>query len=266
MNDKENYDELHTMLQSLPQPEPTAELDQAILAQAEKELGTEQAANDKHYLFFKKSFVQRHRVALGLAATVLIAANLVLMEPVERPAPQPEAAAAMEVPLLAEPKVARPHAPLPEIVAQAPATESSAAPSVAASPPEPRPAPPASPEPGAVAAVEAAPAAVAEAPPPPPSAPAAAPAAPPVARDEVLARSRAAMKEEMAKARAVPMAQSLADTPDAALNRIIALEQLGDRIALARAWQAFRRSYPNHPVEDSLRARLDALPVPPPED
>jgi hypothetical protein len=263
MNDKENYDDgLHAMLQALPQPEPTAELDQAILAQAEKELGTEQAANDKHYLFFKKSFVQRHRVALGLAATVLIAANLVLMEPVERPAPQPEAAAAMEVPLLAEPGVARPHAPLPEIVAPAPAMDSSAAPSVAASPPEPRPAPPARPQPGAVAAVEAAPAAVAEAPPPPPAPAAAAP----VARDEVLARSRAAMKEEMAKARAVPMAQSLADTPDAALNRIITLEQLGDRIALARAWQAFRRSYPNHPVEDSLRARLDALPAPPPED
>jgi hypothetical protein len=261
MSQIENHDdELQALLQAMPQPEPSAQLDQAILAQADAALaGKPEAANDETSPFFRPSFVRRYRVPLGLAATVFITANLVLMEP--KAPPQVARTAEMAAPSLimeVRPEAAvKPQLPAPKVV-DVPVM--AAAPSDQARPEK----------------VEAPVAEVAEAPPAPPPATAPAFAAP--APATVAARAPAADSIYAADARAmaakvapvpVELAKSLAASrnkaappdPATALEQIIALEKSGDTLHLGTAWRDFKRDFPDYAVDPALRARLDAVPV-----
>lgn len=88
MNIEHHDEELTALLAALPQPSPSAELDAAILADAEQALATPLAkplaANDSAHgvvrtLPAKKSadYLARWRIPLGLAAAVLLTFNLV---------------------------------------------------------------------------------------------------------------------------------------------------------------------------------------------
>ena len=88
MNIEHHDEELNALLAALPQPSPSAELDAAILADAERALATPLAkplaANDSangvlRTLPAKKStdYLTRWRIPLGLAAAVLLTFNLV---------------------------------------------------------------------------------------------------------------------------------------------------------------------------------------------
>ena len=88
MNIEHHDEELTALLAALPQPSPSAELDAAILADAEQALATPLAkplaANDSAHgvvrtLPAKKSidYLARWRIPLGLAAAVLLTLNLV---------------------------------------------------------------------------------------------------------------------------------------------------------------------------------------------
>ena len=88
MNIEHHDEELNALLAALPQPSPSAELDAAILADAEQALATPLAkplaANDSangvlRTLPAKKStdYLTRWRIPLGLAAAVLLTFNLV---------------------------------------------------------------------------------------------------------------------------------------------------------------------------------------------
>ena len=88
MNIEHHDEELNALLAALPQPSPSAELDAAILADAELALATPLAkplaANDSangvlRTLPAKKStdYLTRWRIPLGLAAAVLLTFNLV---------------------------------------------------------------------------------------------------------------------------------------------------------------------------------------------
>ena len=88
MNIEHHDEELNALLAALPQPSPSAELDAAILADAEQALATPLAkplaANDSangvlRTLPAKKStdYLARWRIPLGLAAAVLLTFNLV---------------------------------------------------------------------------------------------------------------------------------------------------------------------------------------------
>lgn len=88
MNIEHHDEELNALLAALPQPSPSAELDAAILADAERALATPLAkplaANDSangvlRTLPAKKStdYLARWRIPLGLAAAVLLTFNLV---------------------------------------------------------------------------------------------------------------------------------------------------------------------------------------------
>ena len=93
MNIEQHDEELTTLLAALPQPSPPAELDAAILADAEQALATPvavipvakaMAANDSangvvRTLPVKKTtdYLTRWRIPLGLAAAVLLTFNLV---------------------------------------------------------------------------------------------------------------------------------------------------------------------------------------------
>lgn len=88
MNIEHHDEELNALLAALPQPSPSAELDAAILADAEQALATPSAkplaANDSangvvRTLPAKKStdYLARWRIPLGLAAAVLLTFNLV---------------------------------------------------------------------------------------------------------------------------------------------------------------------------------------------
>lgn len=88
MNIEHHDEELNALLAALPQPSPSAELDAAILADAERALATPLAkplaANDSangvvRTLPAKKptDYLARWRIPLGLAAAVLLTFNLV---------------------------------------------------------------------------------------------------------------------------------------------------------------------------------------------
>lgn len=237
-----NDDDLSALLKGLPQPEPSAQLDEAILADAEKALATPEAANDEYYPGARKSFVHRHRVPLSLAATVLIAANLVLMEPAEKPASRVVEAemAPVEVNMVEPAKLAAPPPEAPAIVAEVQGAQS--APRPAAAPPVVA----AAPEPAAAPAESA--------PPPPAPAPAAvADARVPVQHVTVTGSS---VKRELG-----PEMQKETGDPVSELKRIIALEQQGNLKEASAAWKALRQRHPDHPVDPGVKARLDALPA-----
>ncbi|MEX0143416.1 hypothetical protein MRBLMS1_004311 [Massilia sp. LMS1-1-1.1] len=257
-NDAPIDEELNALLASLPQPAPSSALDAAILADAEKALQKPAAANDsadgvQRTLPAKKSpdYLQRWRVPLGLAAAVLLTVNLIGVDWFgSKPA---------QFPVVGEPvtqEVMREAAP-----AAAPATE------FAPLPPAPRVMAKAAPRPPAQA--EPVPAPV-SAPVPPPAPPA--PPPPPAMREAM--EQQAAMQAEASLQRQAPAQRALAmpapivaksaPLPPAArldasvwLVKIDALLRAGEGALAQEEWSAFRQAYPDYPVAEELRQRLE---------
>ncbi|WP_338679914.1 hypothetical protein OPV09_27065 [Janthinobacterium sp. TB1-E2] len=265
-NDKPNDapidEELNALLASLPQPAPSSALDAAILADAEKALQQPAAANDSadgvlRTLPAKKSpdYLQRWRVPLGLAAAVLLTVNLIGVDwfgskpaqfpVVGEPVTQEVVPAAAPVPQAAESTAA---APAPRAMAK-----------MAAKPAPPAPA--SFPTPQAVAVAPPAP----PAPPPPP--------APATAMSEAM-EQQAAMQAESSLQRQAPVQRALAmpapvaarsaPLPPAAkldagvwLVKIDALLKAGEDALAREEWTAFRQAYPDYPVAEELRQRLE---------
>ncbi|MGK5072731.1 hypothetical protein [Janthinobacterium sp. ZB1P44] len=273
-HEEPNDEELNALLASLPQPAPSSALDAAILADAEKALRQPAAANDSadgvlRTLPAKKSpdYLQRWRVPLGLAAAVLLTVNLigvdwfgskpaqfpVVGEPVTQEVmPAPTAAPAAEA--TASPP------PLPAAPAPAPRAMAKAAPRPAAQA-GPAPAPVFPPEPRLTATVPIAP----PAPPPPP--------APASAMHQAM-EQQAAMPAESSMQRQAPVQRALAmPAPVAArsaplpppakldasvwLVKIDALLKAGEGALAREEWTAFRQAYPDYPVAEELRQRLE---------
>ena len=254
-HDEPNDEELNALLASLPQPAPSSALDAAILADAEKALHQPAAANDSadgvlRTLPAKKSsdYLQRWRVPLGLAAAVLLTVNLIGVDWFgSKPA---------QFPVVGEPatqEVMREAAPAP-----APATES------APPPPAPRAMAKAAPRPTAQA--EPVPAHV--------SVPVAPPAPPPPLAPAAAMEQQAAMQAEAGLQRQAPVQRALAmPAPVAArsaplpppakldasvwLVKIDALLKAGEDALAHEEWAAFRQAYPDYPVAEELRQRLE---------
>lgn len=167
MNIEHHDEELTALLAELPQPSPPAELDAAILADAQQALATPLAkpvaANDSvdgvvRTLPAKKSidYLTRWRIPLGLAAAVLLTFNLVggdffghktaqfpvVGEPLDPPVAASVAPSADQMESQAEPTgTVRPAPPVRRAMAPPPPAPSAAAQS-APSAPAPMPAPP----------------------------------------------------------------------------------------------------------------------------
>ena len=240
-NDDLHDEELKALLASLPQPAPSSALDAAILADAEKTLPQPVAANDSadgvlRTLPVKKApdYLQRWRIPLGLAAAVLLTVNLIGVDWFgSKPA---------QFPVVGEPvtqEVMQAAAPV-IAPAAAPATEFAALP----------------PAPVSVPAL---------APPAPP---------PPPAMREAM-EQQAAMQAELSLQRQAPVQRALAmPAPVAAksaplpppakldasmwLVKIDALLKAGEGTLAQEEWAAFRQAYPDYPVAEELRQRLES--------
>ncbi|NHQ89582.1 hypothetical protein [Janthinobacterium lividum] len=263
-------EELNALLASLPQPAPSSALDAAILAAAEKALHQPAAANDSadgvlRTLPAKKTpdSLPRWRVPLGLAAAVLLTVNLigvdwfgskpaqfpVIGEPVTpevTPAPGASATTSVPPPAAEAPPqpAALPAAPAPRAVAKmAPRPTPQAEPAPLTAPPAPVsfPTPQTAP--------------VAPPAPPPPPAPA------PAMREAM--EQQAAMKAESGLQRQAPVQRALAMPPPAKLDasvwlvKIDALLKAGEGALAQQEWMAFRQAYPDYPVAEELRQRLE---------
>ena len=257
-HDEPNDEELNALLASLPQPAPSSALDAAILADAEKALHQPAAANDSadgvlRTLPAKKSpdYLQRWRVPLGLAAAVLLTVNLIGVDWFgSKPA---------QFPVVGEPATQ-------EVM---PAPAATLAVEVTAPQPPPLPA-----EPAPRAMAKAAPRPLAQAEPVPahvsvPVAPPAPPPAPAAAMEQ-----QAAMQAESSLQRQAPAQRALAmPAPVAArsaplpppakldasvwLVKIDALLTAGEGVLAHEEWAAFRQAYPDYPVAEELRQRLE---------
>ena len=260
-NDDLHDEELKALLASLPQPAPSGALDAAILADAEKALPQPVAANDSadgvlRTLPVKKApdYLQRWRIPLGLAAAVLLTVNLIGVDWFgSKPA---------QFPVVGEPvtqEVMQEAAPV-IAPAAAPATE------FAPLPPAPRAMAKAAPRPPAQA--EPAPASVSVPAPAPPAPP------PPPAMREAM-EQQAAMQAESSLQRQAPAQRALAmPAPVAAksaplpppakldasvwLVKIDALLKAGEAALAQEEWTAFRQAYPDYPVAEELRQRLES--------
>jgi hypothetical protein len=249
-------DELSRRLKALEQPSPSAELDAAILAQAERPA----AANDGSDGVASKAPLQRlgprWQVPAGIAATVLAGvlahqawqasadldggAELRHMAPVPAASPAPKLPEAME-PLPAPPARVTPTAPKTRQPA-----ERRSAPRVSEAPE----APPSPVEPYTYSA----PAAAAPAPPP-------APAAPMQLTDE-----RRAVEVSGRRNRAEVLGRSarsgeLAAQPDPKiwLAAIEAMMEAGLRRDALEEWDKFRAAWPDYPVPAETRGKINAL-------
>lgn len=239
-NDDLHDEELKALLASLPQPAPSSALDGAILADAEKALPQPVATNDSadgvlRTLPVKKApdYLQRWRIPLGLAAAVLLTVNLIGVDWFgSKPA---------QFPVVGEPvtqEVMQAAAPV-IAPAAAPATEFAPLPPAPVS--VPAPAPPA--------------------PPPPP------------AMREAM-EQQAAMQAEFSLQRQAPVQRALAmPAPVAAksaplpppakldasvwLVKIDALLKADEGTLAQEEWAAFRQAYPDYPVAEELRQRLE---------
>jgi hypothetical protein len=254
-HDEPNDEELNALLASLPQPAPSSALDAAILADAEKALHQPAAANDSadgvlRTLPAKKSpdYLQRWRVPLGLAAAVLLTVNLIGVDWFgSKPA---------QFPVVGEPvtqEVMRETAPAP-----APATES------ASPPPAPRAMAKAAPRPPAQAEPVPAHVSVPVAPPAPPPPPAPAAAMEPQAVMQAEAGLQRQAPVQRALAMPAPVAARSAPLPPPAkldasvwLVKIDALLKAGEGALAHEEWAAFRQAYPDYPVAEELRQRLE---------
>ncbi|MGK5008264.1 hypothetical protein [Janthinobacterium sp. MDB2-8] len=246
-------EELNALLASLPQPAPSSALDAAILADAETALHKPAAANDSadgvlRTLPAKKSpdYLQRWRIPLGLAAAVLLTVNLIGVDWFgSKPA---------QFPVVGEPvtqEVMPAAAPVPQAAV-------STAPVQA-----PAPARVSAPAPRAMAAAKPA---------PPPE------LAPPPATDMQRAmEQQAAMQAESSPQRQAPVQRALAMPapvvaksaplpPPVRLDAGVWLVKIdallkADEAALAQEeWAAFRQAYPDYPVAEELRQRLEKIP------
>jgi len=241
-NDEPNDEKLKALLASLPQPVPSSALDAAILADAEKALPQPVAANDSadgvlRTLPVKKApdYLQRWRIPLGLAAAVLLTVNLIGVDWFgSKPA---------QFPVVGEPvtqEVMQAAAPV-IAPAAAPVTEFAPLPPAPVSVPAPAPAPPA----------------------PPP---------PPALREAM--EQQASMQAELSLQRQAPVQRALAmPAPVAAksaplpppakldasmwLVKIDALLKAGEGTLAQEEWAAFRQAYPDYPVAEELRQRLE---------
>lgn len=237
-NDDLHDEELKALLASLPQPAPSSALDAAILADAEKALPQPVAANDSadgglRTLPVKKApdYLQRWRIPLGLAAAVLLTVNLIGIDWFgSKPA---------QFPVVGEPvtqEVMQAAAPV-IAPAAAPATEFAPLPPAPVSVPAP-PAPP-----------------------------------PPPAMREAM-EQQAAMQAESSLQRQAPVQRALAMPapvavksaplpPPAKLDasvwlvKIDALLKAGEGTLAQEEWAAFRQAYPDYPVAEELRQRLE---------
>ena len=237
-------EELNALLASLPQPAPSSALDAAILADAEKALHQPVAANDSadgvlRTLPAKKSpdYLQRWRIPLGLAAAMLLTVNLIGVDWFgSKPA---------QFPVVGEPgtqDVMPAAAPVPQAaISTAPVQAPAPAPRAmaAAKPPLPEPAPP-----------------------------------PPAATMHQAMEQQAAMQAESSLQRQAPVQRALAmPAPVAAksaplpppakldasvwLVKIDALLKAGEAALAQEEWAAFRQAYPDYPVAEELRQRLE---------
>ena len=241
-HDEPNDEELKALLASLPQPAPSSALDAAILADAEKALPQPVAANDSadgvlRTLPVKKApdYLQRWRIPLGLAAAVLLTVNLIGVDwfgskPAQFPVVgEPVTQAVMQA---AAPVIAPAAAPATEFAPLAPAPRAAAKP----------------------------------APPPPP---------PPATDLQQAMDQQAAMQAESSLRRQAPVQRALAmPAPVAAksaplppparldagvwLVKIDALLKAGEGALAQEEWAAFRQAYPDYPVAEELRQRLES--------
>ena len=241
-NDDLHDEELTALLASLPQPAPSSALDAAILADAEKALPQPVAANDSadgvlRTLPAQKApdYLQRWRIPLGLAAAVLLTVNLIGVDwfgskPAQFPVVgEPVTQAVMQE---AAPVIAPAAAPATEFAPLAPAPRAAAKP----------------------------------APPPPP---------PPATDLQQAMEQQAAMQAESSLRRQAPVQRALAMPAPAAaksaplppparldagvwLVKIDALLKAGEGTLAREEWTAFRQAYPDYPVAEELRQRLES--------
>ena len=241
-NDEPNDEELTALLANLPQPAPSSALDAAILADAEKALPQPVAANDSadgvlRTLPAQKApdYLQRWRIPLGLAAAVLLTVNLIGVDWFgSKPAQFPVVGepVTQEVMQAAAPVIAPAAAPATEFAPLAPAPRAAAKP----------------------------------APPPPP---------PPATDLQQAMDQQAAMQAESSLRRQAPVQRALAmPAPVAAksaplppparldagvwLVKIDALLKAGEGTLAQEEWAAFRQAYPDYPVAEELRQRLES--------
>ena len=228
-------EELNALLASLPQPAPSSALDAAILADAEKALHAPAAANDSadgvlRTLPAKKSpdYLQRWRIPLGLAAAVLLTVNLIGVDWFgSKPA---------QFPVAGEPAT--------QAVIPAPVAEGSA--------PQAPPLP-AAPAPRALAKTAPRPAPQAELAPPPAA-----------MRPQMEQQIEQPAPMPRALAMPAPVAARAAPLPPPAkldasvwLLKIDALSKAGEGALAHEEWTAFRHAYPDYPVAEELRQRLE---------
>ncbi|MDO8050764.1 hypothetical protein O3301_20070 [Janthinobacterium sp. SUN211] len=248
-NDERHDEELNALLASLPQPAPSSALDTVILADAERALQQPAAANDSadgvlRTLPAKQApdYLQRWRVPLGLAAAVLLTVNLIGVDWFgSKPA---------QFPVVGEPvtqEVMPAAAPVPQaVVSSAPAQA-------------PAPAP------RAMAVAKSAPTAELAASPPPP---------PPATDMHQAMEQQVAMQADASMQRQAPVQRALAKPapvaarsapmpPPAKLDasvwlvKIDALLKAGEGVLAHEEWTAFRQAYPDYPVAEELRQRLE---------
>ena len=253
-------EELNALLASLPQPAPSSALDAAILADAEKALHKPAAANDSadgvlRTLPAKKSpdYLQRWRIPLGLAAAVLLTVNLigvdwfgskpaqfpVVGEPVTQevmPAAAPVPQAAVSTAPVQAPAQARVSAPAPRAMAAA-----KPAPQPELAPPSPPP-PPATEMPQAMeqqAAMQAESS---------------------LQRQAPVQRALAMPAPVVAKSAPLPLPPPARLDAGVWLVKIDALLKAGEGALAREEWAAFRQAYPDYPVAEELRQRLEKIP------
>ncbi|CAM3010506.1 hypothetical protein [Janthinobacterium lividum] len=262
-HDDHHDEELNALLASLPQPAPSSALDAAILADAEKALHKPAAANDsadgvQRTLPAKKSpdYLQRWRVPLGLAAAVLLTVNLIGVDwfgskPAQFPVVgEPVTQEVMSEPAAAPATVSAPPPPAPRTMAKAAARMPAQA--------EPVPAPVSVPIPVPAPAPPA----------PPPPATATATAMPQAMEQQAAMQAEASMQRQApvqrALAKPAPVAARSAPMPPPAkldasvwLVKIDALLKAGEGALAQEEWAAFRQAYPDYPVAEELRQRLE---------
>ena len=271
-NDDLHDEELKALLASLPQPAPSSALDAAILADAEKALHQPAAANDSadgvlRTLPVKKApdYLQRWRIPLGLAAAVLLTVNLIGVDWFgSKPA---------QFPVVGEP-VTQEVMPAPTA---APAAEATASPSPLPAAPAPRAMAKAAPRPPAQAELAPAPvlppeprltATVPIAPPAPPPPPAAATAMHQAMEQQAVMQAESSLQRQAPAQRALampaPVAAKSAPLPSPAkldasvwLVKIDALLKAGEGALAREEWTAFQHAYPDYPVAEELRQRLE---------
>jgi hypothetical protein len=240
-------DELSRRLQSMPREEPSAAMDEAILARARRQLHEEtrpQAANDPAPAILKP-LSWRWRVPAGLAA-MLLAGVLVhrtweetgQAEQARAPAPQPPAPV-VDVEIKPEEPLNVPPPHVPQV-----AVEVAPAPQVAA--PEP---------PGDSVRAER----VEASPPPPPPAPAPAPAAPAAAPAPAMDRASAVPMQKSASPPPLAASAFAGLEPQARVERIEALLAAGANEDAVREWDALRAAYPHHKTDPALEEKINAL-------